>query len=141
MQTLRKNIARRSWLLAVLSFVLLAQMQQAVACELMNLSPDQAGQYCQKHTDGMQQMGQAKKAHCDFLFKFSTAGPCHNDPGTVINPSLSGKLHPDYHPVLITTALQEIFTYPSSPPLVLIPERESSRTGTQTYLITQRLRI
>ena len=141
MLTLRKNIARRSGLLVVLAFMLLAQMQQAVACELMNLSPGQAGQHCLNHDSGMQQMGQAKKAYCDFLFEFSAAGPCHNDHGTVINSSLSGKLSPDYHPVFITFNMQDVFPYPQSPPLVLTPDHESSRPGTQTYLATLRLRI
>src|SRR3989304_239146 len=118
MLPIRKNIARRSWLLAVLAFMLLAQMQQAVACELMNLSPGQAGQHCLNHDSGMQQMGQAKKAYCDFLFEFSAAGPCHNDHGTVINSSLSGKLSPDYHPLFIIISLQDVFPYPHSTPLI-----------------------
>lgn len=141
MLTLRKNIIRRFWLLAVLGFMLLAQMQQAIACELMTMSPDHAGQHCRKHDGGMQQTGQAQKAYCAFLFKFSNAGPCHNDPGATINASPSGKLRLDYHPVLITANLQDIFSYPQSPPLVLVPDRASSRSGTQTYLLTQRLRI
>ena len=141
MSSLRKNIARWSWLSAVLGFMLLAQMQQAVACELMNLSPGQAGQHCRKHDSGTQRMGQAQKAHCAFFFESSAIGPCHYDHGAAVNSSLSGKLNPDYQPVLITANLQDIFPYPQSPPLALIPDRESSRPGTQIYLITQRLRI
>ena len=141
MLTLRKIIARRSWLLTVLGFMLLAQIQQAVACELMMVSPEQTGQHCLQHDSGMQQMDQAKKACCDFSFEFSASGPCHIDNGAAINSSLSGKLNPDYHPVFITFNMQDVFPYPQSPPLVLTPDHESSRPGTQTYLATQRLRI
>lgn len=141
MSSLRKIVARWSWLSAVIGFLLLAQMQQVIACDIMSMPPAKAGQHCAMPHSGIMQMAQAKKAYCDFLFKFSTAGQCHNDPGVTISPSLSGKLQPDYHPVLITANLQDIFPYPQSPPLVLAPDRGSSRPGIQTYLITQRLRI
>ena len=141
MLSLRKAIARRSWLLAVLSFMLLALNQQVIACDIMMMSPDQAGQHCQKHGSGTQQMDPTKKACCDFSFEFSAAGTCQNDHGSVTISSLSGKFNPDYHPLIITVSLQDVFPYPRSTLLSLAPDREASRPGARTYLITQRLRI
>jgi len=141
MLSLRKFIAPRSWLLPVLGFLLLVLNQQAIACEMMMVSPDQGAQHCLKHDSGTQQMDPTKKACCDFSFEFSAADPCHNDHGATINSSLSGKFNPDYHPLFIIVSLQDVFPHPRATPLILTPDRESSRPGIHTYLATQRLRI
>ena len=142
MLTLRKIIARRSGLPVVLAFMLLMLNQQAIACDMMMLSFDQAGQHCLKHDRCTQQMDPTKKPCCDFSFEFSAAGnQCHNDQGTLINSSLSGKLHPDYQPVFMIINLQDTFHRPQPSPLTYIPDRGPSRPGAQTYLTTQRLRI
>jgi len=141
MLTLRKIIARRSWLPPVLTFMLLALNQQAIACEMMIMSPDQTGQHCLKHDSGTQQMDPTKKPCSDFPFEFSAAGSCHNNHDATINSSLSSKFNPDYHPLFIIVSLQDVFPYPHSTLLIHTPDRESSRPGTQTYLATQRLRI
>jgi hypothetical protein len=141
MMTLRKTISRRPWLLAALGFLLLTQIQQAIACDLMMVFPDQDAPHCPQHDSSKQQMDPAKKPCCDFPHAYSTSGPCHSDPGATISPAQSGKLQLDHHPLFIIIGLREFFSYPQSPPLALVQYRESSRPGTQTYLLTQRLRI
>ena len=142
MLPLRKTITRRSWLLAVVIFTLLAQMQLAIACEMMIMAPAKTGQHCAMSHSGTIQMAQAKKGCCDFSFAFSPASnQCHTDQGTVITSSLSGKLHPDYQPVFMIISLQDTFHRPQPSPLTYIPDRGPSRLGARTYLTTQRLRI
>ena len=142
MLSLRKTIARWPCLMGMFGFLLLVQIQQAIACEMMIMPRVKAGQHCAMPHSGTMQMAQAKKGCCDFSYAFSPASnQCHTDQGTVITPSLSGKLHPDYQPVFMIISLQDTFHRPQPSPLTYIPDRGSSRPGAQTYLTTQRLRI
>ena len=142
MIVLRKILARQYWLMAVIAFTLLAQIEQAIACEMMMDTPAPTGEYCFKHNSGDQQADTARNTCCDFSSTHALKSVhCNNDHEITINQTLSGKLNPDFHLALITVSLPDVFFSSYSSLFIHNPEQESSFPGTQTYLTTQRLRI
>jgi len=142
MLTLRKFIARRSWLMATVVIALLIQIQQTLACDVMIDTPMPASEHCYKHDAGEKPVDKSTPPCCDF-----SAGPsmknghCHDGHETAINQYLLGKLSPDVQPLIIIVNIQDIFPPPYITRFHYIPDRNSSLPGTQTYLSTQRLRI
>lgn len=143
MIVLRKIFARQPWLMAVIVFALLAQIEQAIACEMMmDILAPTAGEYCFKHNTGDQRTGETRNTCCDLssAHAFKSAH-CNDDHETIINQSLAGKLNPNFHLALITVNMPDIFSSSYSTVFIYNPEQQSSLPGTQTYLATQRLRI
>lgn len=142
MLTLRKFIARRSWLMAVVAFALLVQIQQALACDMMIDIPVPVDDHCYKHDAGEKPAGKTMPPLCDFSKALSVkAVHCYDGHEAAINQQLLGKLNPDFHPVIILVSPQDIFPSPNLTTLFFIPDRKLSQPGTRTYLSTQRLRI
>jgi len=142
MPTLRKIIVRQSWLMAVVVFALLLQIQQALACDMMMDTPAPVGDHCNKHDTGKKPVDKTAPPCCDFSRALTVkAGHCYGGQDAAINNHLLGKLDPDFHPVIILVSPQDVIPAPYLTALLLIPDRETSRPGTRTYLSTQRLRI
>lgn len=142
MYTLRKILARQAWLVAVIGFTLLAQVQQSLACDLMMDTSMPAGESCPTVSCLGQQIDADGNNCCDLSSPLSLkAGFCNDDHESVISLSLSGKLNQDSQSVLITVATQDLSPTVLLTLLINNPDRESSHPGTHTYLATQRLRI
>jgi hypothetical protein len=142
MLTLRKFIARRSWLMATVVIALLIQVQQTLACDVMIDTPMPASEHCYKHDAGKKPADKSTPPCCDFSTALSMKnGHCHDGHETTFNLNLLGKLNPDTQPVFIITSPQDLFSFAHLTRFHYIPDRNSSQPGTHTYLSTQRLRI
>jgi len=142
MFTLRKIIVRQSWLMAVVVFALLIQIQQALACDMMVDTSAPVDDHCYKHDEGEKPAGKTMPPLCDFSKSLSVkAVHCYDGHEAAINQQLLGKLNPDFHPVIILVSPQDIFPSRNLTTLFFVPDRKSSQPGTRTYLSTQRLRI
>lgn len=142
MPTLRKIIVRQSWLMAVVVFALLVQIQQALACDMMIDTSAPVGDHCHKHDAGKKPADKTTPPCCDFSRALAVkAGHCYDGHEAAINNYLPGKLNPDFHPVIILVSPQDVISSSYLTTLLFIPDRKSSRPGTRTYLSTQRLRI
>lgn len=134
-------MARQFWLMAVIVFALLAQIERAVACDMMINPSVPASDHCYKHNTCDQQANQNTRSCCDFSSAHALkSGHCNDDHETITNQSLAGKLNPDFHMALIAVSLADVFSS-SSITFIHLPDQASSLPGTQTYLTTQRLRI
>ncbi|OGT75000.1 MAG: hypothetical protein A2W76_07410 [Gammaproteobacteria bacterium RIFCSPLOWO2_12_47_11] len=142
MLTIRKFIARRSWLMATVVIALLIQVQQTLACDVIIDTPMPASEHCYKHDAGEKPADKSTSPCCDFSTALSMkTSHCHDGQETTFNLNLLGKLNPDTQPVFIITSPQDVFFSSYLTALLYIPDRKSSRLGTHTYLSTQRLRI
>ena len=142
MTTLRKIIVRKSWLMAFVVFALLVQIQQVLACDMMMDMPAPVGDHCNNQDTGGKPADKTAPPCCDFSGALTVkAGHCYGGQDTAINNHLSGKLNPDFHPVIILVSPQDVIPASNLTALLLIPDRKSSQPGTRTYLSTQRLRI
>ena len=142
MPTLRKIIVRQSWLMAVVVFALLVQIQQTLACDMMVDTSAPVGDHCYKHDTGEKPAGKTMPPLCDFSKVLSVkAVHCYDGHEAAINQQLWGKLNPDFHPVIILVRPQDILPSPDLTALFFVQDRKSSQPGTRTYLSTRRLRI
>ncbi len=142
MLTLRKVIGRQSWLMVVVVFALLVQIQQALACDMMIDTSAPVGDHCYKHDTGKKPADKTTPPCCDFSKALAVkAGHCYDGHEAAINNHLLGKLNPDFHPVIILVSPQDVIPSSYLTTLLYIPDRKSSRSGTRTYLSTLRLRI
>ena len=80
MTTPGKTIARRPWLLPLLVVIFLVQMQQAVACGLMQLPVANPDEHCAMHEHNTQSDSQVPPQFCCDGVISNTAGhACHVD--------------------------------------------------------------
>jgi len=142
MLTWKNVIIRQSWLMAIVVFALLVQIQQALACDMMLDTPVPVSDHCFKYDTGEIPADKTMPPCCDFSSALTVkAGHCFDGQEAAINNYLLGKLNPDFHPAIVLFSTQNVISPPYLTSSLFIPDRNASRPGTRTYLSTRRLRI
>jgi hypothetical protein len=140
--TWKNVIIRQSWLMAIVVFALLVQIQQTLACDMMIDTPAPAGDHCIKHDTGENPADKTMPPCCDLSKAFTVkTGHCFDGQEVTLNNYLLGKLNPDFHLVIVLFSTQNVIPPPYLTSSFFIPDRNASRPGTRTYLSTRRLRI
>lgn len=143
MPVFRKMIARRFWFSTLLLLLLQVQAGQVMACVSMLNMDAPADSTCFKHGADNPAADEMPASCCDASHApFMQSGHCDNDHLVLNRLQFQESPGPENAPAGLAVLVTVTLLFPEPQPIQNPPaDRKSPRSGTQTYLDTQRLRI